>query len=181
MVTSFPLNFSGFRTRSQKVIVASEPATDSDRKRISKIRLRIRIVFLFIHRYTVGARLFFGRAIEDYADLFEGDEAAVNHFVEAGENLLYTLGGLDDFEDDRQILREAKKFIRVVDAGASVAADAAQHRRAGEAVFAEHFDDGFVERFAMPFIGFADMDAHQGALAFKFLVRHGGSVTSDSP
>jgi hypothetical protein len=37
-----------------------------------------------------------------------------------------------------------------------------------------------VERFAMPFVGFADMDAHQSALAFKFLVRHGGSVASDS-
>jgi hypothetical protein len=25
------------------------------------------------------------------------------------------------------------------------------------------------------------MDAHQGALAFKFLVRHGGSIASDLP
>jgi len=43
---------------------------------------------------------------------------AVNHFVEAGENLLYTLGGLDDFEDDRQILRERRSLSVVVDAGA---------------------------------------------------------------
>src|SRR5437660_7590598 len=33
----------------------------------------------------------------------------------------------------------------------------------------------------MPFVGLADMDAHQGALAFKFFVRHGDSVTSDRP
>src|SRR2546429_21347 len=60
-------------------------------------------------------------------------------------------------------------------------ADAAQDRCAGEAVFAEHFDDGFMERFAVPFVGFADVDAHQGALTFKFLVGHGGSVGSDLP
>src|SRR6266852_4867482 len=65
-----------------------------------------------------AAPLFLGGAVEDDADLFEGDEAAVNHF-----------------------------------------------------------DDGFVERFAVPFVGLADMDAHQGALAFKFLVWHGDSVT----
>src|SRR5712692_1427331 len=124
-----------------------------------------------------AAPLFLGGAVEDDADLFEGDEAAVNHFVEAGKNLLDPLSGLDDFENDGQILRETKKLIGVVDAGAAIAADAAQNRCAGKAVFTEHFDDGFVERFAVPFVGLADMDAHQGALAFKFLVWHGDSVT----
>jgi hypothetical protein len=69
-----------------------------------------------------AAPLLLGRAVEDDADFFDGDEAAVNHFVEAGKNLFDALGGLDDFENDGQILREAKKLVGVVDAGAAIAA-----------------------------------------------------------
>jgi len=126
-------------------------------------------------------RSFLCGAIENDANFFQRDEAAVDHFVEARENFFDALGGLDDFENDGQILGEAEQFIRVIDAGAAVAADATKDGCAGEAVFAEHFDDGFVQGFAVPFVGFADMDAHQGALAFKFLVRHDGSETSDPP
>ena len=63
----------------------------------------------------------------------------------------------------------------MVDARAAVAGDAAKHRRAGEAFFTEHFDDGFVERLAVPLVGLPDVDAHQGAFTFEFLVGHGGS------
>ena len=128
-----------------------------------------------------AAPLFLGGAVEDDADLFEGDEAAVDHLVEAGKNLFDALDGLDDFENDRKILREAKKFIGVVDAGAPIAANSSQNRCAREAVFAKHLDNGFVEKFTVPFVGFADMDAHQGVLAFKFLVWHGDSVASNWP
>jgi len=38
-----------------------------------------------------------------------------------------------------------------------------------------------MERFAVPFVGLGDVDAHQGALTFKFLVGHVGSVVSDLP
>ncbi len=41
--------------------------------------------------------LFLRGAIEDDANLFKGDEAAVDHLVEAGENFFDALGGLDDF------------------------------------------------------------------------------------
>src|SRR5467141_1003894 len=75
MVTSFPLNFSGFRTRSQKEILASESATDSDRKRMSNTRLRILIV-IFIHCSKARVALFFGGPVEDDADFLKGDEAA---------------------------------------------------------------------------------------------------------
>jgi len=56
----------------------------------------------------------------------------------------------------------------VIDAGAAVAADSSQHGRAGKAIFAQHFDDSFVEGFPVPFVRFADVDAHQRALAFEF-------------
>jgi hypothetical protein len=37
-----------------------------------------------------------------------------------------------------------------------------------------------VERFAVPFVGFADVDAHQGALAFEFFVGHKVSSSDSS-
>ena len=116
--------------------------------------------------------LFLRGAIEDDADFFEGDEAAVHHFIEAGKDLLDALGGFDDLENDGQVLRETKNLVRVIDARAAVAGDAAQDRCAGEAFLSQHFDDGFVERLAVPLVGFADVDAHQRAFAFEFLVRH---------
>jgi len=97
------------------------------------------------------------------------DEAAVDHLVKAGENFFDALSGLDDFEDDGQILREAEKLVSVIDAGAAIAADAAS-TVAPRSRLCEAFDDGFMERFAVPFVRFPDMDAHQGALALKFLV-----------
>src|SRR6266852_1051463 len=123
-------------------------------------------------------KLVFSGAVEDDADFFEGDEAAVDPFVEARENFFDALGRFDDFEDDGKILRQAQKFIRVIDAGAAVAADATNDGGTGEAFFTEHLDDGVVESFAVPFVGFADMDAHQGALTFEFLVGHGFSSLS---
>ena len=56
------------------------------------------------------APLFFGRVVEDDTNLFKSDEAAVDHFVEAGKDFFDALGGLDDFKDDREILREAKQL-----------------------------------------------------------------------
>ena len=52
-------------------------------------------------------RLFLGGTVEDDANFFQSDESPVNHFVETGKNLFDALGGLDDFEDDGEILREA--------------------------------------------------------------------------
>src|SRR6266566_9441364 len=123
-----------------------------------------------------GIAVFFllSGAVENHAHFFECDQATVNHFVEARKDLLDTFGGLDDLQDDGQILREAENFVRVVDAGPAVAGHAAENGDAGKALFAQNFNNGFVERLAVPFVRFADVDAHQRALAFKFLVRHGG-------
>ena len=52
-------------------------------------------------------RLFLGGTVEDDANFFQRDEPPVDHFVETGKNLFDALGGLDDFEDDGEILREA--------------------------------------------------------------------------
>ncbi len=44
--------------------------------------------------------LFLGGAVKDNADFFEGDEAAADHFIEAGKNLLNSFVGFDDLEDE---------------------------------------------------------------------------------
>src|SRR5438034_3761841 len=54
-------------------------------------------------------RLFLGRPVKDDANFFQRDEAAVDHLVKAGKNFFDALGGLDDFEDDRQILRRSEE------------------------------------------------------------------------
>src|SRR5215470_8944278 len=118
--------------------------------------------------------LLFRGAVEDDANFFEGDEAAADHFVETRKNGFDFFCSLDDFDDDGQILRETEDFVGVIRACAAVAADSAEDGCAGEAFATQEFDDGFVQGFAMPFVGFADMDAHQSAFAFEFLVSHGG-------
>src|SRR5882762_1570683 len=78
-----------------------------------------------------AAPLLLGGAVEDDADFFEGDEAAVDHFVETGKNLFDALGGFDDFENDGQILRESQQLVRMIDARAAVAAgDEQEHQDA---------------------------------------------------
>src|SRR5207253_1601536 len=100
-----------------------------------------------------------------------------SHFVQPGKELFNALGGLDDLENDGQILGKAKDFVGVVDARATVARDAAKNGRTGETFLAQHFDNGFVERLAVPFVGLADVDAHQGAFALEFLMWHFGSLS----
>src|SRR5712664_2509245 len=117
--------------------------------------------------------LFLGGAVENDSHFFEGDEAAFDHFVEAGKNILDTLGRFDNLEDDGQVLGQAENLVGVVDARSAVASHAAKHGDAGKAVFAQHLHNGVVERLSVPFVRFADVNAHQCALAFEFFVSHG--------
>src|ERR1700722_12848274 len=119
------------------------------------------------------------RAVEDYADFFQGDQAAADHLVELGQDLFDALAGFDDFNDDGEILREPKHFVGVAAPVAAQAADAAQDGGTAEFFAAQQLDDGFIERLAVPAVGFTDVDAHQGALALEPFVLgrvgHGGS------
>src|SRR5260370_14375564 len=73
--------------------------------------------------------LFLGGAVEDDADFFERDEAAVDHFVEAGKNFFDALPGIDDIEDDVDTFVEAGEVFFLVHARARVADHASQRRR----------------------------------------------------
>src|SRR5947209_20301534 len=81
-------------------------------------------------------------------------------------------GVLDYFDDDGEVRGQPEDFVGVIDAGAAITGYTAQHGNAGEAFLAQHLDDGFVQRLAMPLVGFSDVNAHQSALAFKLFVSH---------
>src|SRR5205807_6292009 len=83
-------------------------------------------------RWIAIPRLSFSGAVQDDADFLQGDEATIHHFVQPGKELFNALGGLDDLENDGQILGKAKDFVGVVDARATVARDAAKNGRTGE-------------------------------------------------
>ena len=68
---------------------------------------------------------------------------------------------VDDFDDDRQILRQAKN-LRGVDAGGVTETDlAAQHRRAGKVHLPRFQDDSFIQRQRPVLVIFAEKDAEQ--------------------
>src|SRR3954451_3700772 len=119
-----------------------------------------------------GTLLLLRRAIEDHSDLFQRDQAPFDHLIEARQQLFDAFGVLDYFDDDWEILGQSEDFVGVIDAGAAITGYTAQHGRAGKALLAQHLDDGFVQRLAMPLVGFSDVDAHQSALAFKLFVSH---------
>src|SRR4029077_16969363 len=95
-----------------------------------------------------------------------------DHFVELRKNALHALGILDHFDHHGQVLRKPENLVGVIAAGGAVAAHAAQYSGAAQSLFAEIFHQSFVERLAMPFIGFANVDAHQRGLAFESLMFH---------
>src|SRR5262249_10453593 len=59
-------------------------------------------------RGLAHSKLLLCGAVENDADFLEGDEAAIHHLIEAGKDLFNALGGFDDFENDGQVLGEAK-------------------------------------------------------------------------
>ena len=103
----------------------------------------------------------FAGAIVDHADFFHGDQAALHHLIECGEEFLDVFFGVDDFDDERQVHGEAKNLGGVEAAGFAEAHHAAGDGGAGEMEFAGFEDDGFVEGVVLPAIGFADENSQQ--------------------
>ena len=50
-------------------------------------------------------------AVEDHADFFHGDQAAADHFVEAGKHGFDVLLRFNDFDHDGEVLREAQDLV----------------------------------------------------------------------
>src|ERR1035437_7324162 len=69
--------------------------------------------------------LFLRGAIQDHAYFLKRDQSAFDHLVEPRQNLLDAFGVFDDLQHDRQVLRQAKNLVGVIDARSAVAADAA--------------------------------------------------------
>src|SRR5579871_238888 len=117
--------------------------------------------------------LFFCGAIENDADFFERHESAADHLVQPRQNCFNLFRRFNHFHHDRQVLRQTENFIRVVSACAAVAAHAAQYSRSRKSFAAQQLDNRFVERFAVPFVGFTDVNPHQRSFAFKLFMSHG--------
>jgi hypothetical protein len=112
------------------------------------------------------------RAVEDDPNLFKRNQASIHHGVQLGQNLLDAFGVFDHLDHNGKVLGEAENFLGVITAGRSIAAHAAQHCDAAEVFFAEKFHNGLIERLSLSFIAFANMNAHQGALALEFFMFH---------
>lgn len=122
------------------------------------------------------------RAVKNYADLFECDQAAADHLVELRQDALDSLSEFDNFDHDRQVLRQPEDFVGVVNARRTVSADAAENGCAAELLPAKQLDDGFLKRFTVPAVGFSNVNTHERAFALETLVLgmlfHNASVSA---
>src|ERR1700726_1055087 len=116
-----------------------------------------------------SVRLFPRGAVQDHTDFLEGNQPALYHLVESRQDFFDKFRGFYDFQNDGKILREPKNLVGVIDARPAVPRDAAQDRHSREPILAQHLDNSFIERLAVPFVGLPDVNAHQRLLAFKFL------------
>src|SRR5881296_45307 len=118
------------------------------------------------------ARPHIGRAVEDHPCPLERDEPSADHLVEVGENRLDRFLGFHDFDDEREIEREAQDFLRVNDARGPEAGHTPEHCRASKSLLAELLEERLVQRLATVLVALTDEDPHQRAFALE-LVRHG--------
>ena len=107
-------------------------------------------------------------AVLDDLHVFEGDEAFLHHLVEEWEEGLYAVGGIHDFDDDRQVHGEAEYFGGMKAGVSAEAHGTAEHGGAGHTQLACFQDDGFVEGLVLPAIVFADEDPEEFGVAWGF-------------
>jgi hypothetical protein len=63
----------------------------------------------------------------------------------------------------------------VIDARRAIPADSAQDRDTREILVAQQINYLLIEQFSMPFVGFADVDAHERPFTCELLVCHRSS------
>ena len=107
------------------------------------------------------------RGVLDDSYLFHRHEAFGHHLLEDGEQALHVLLALDDLDEHGQIVRELEKVRRVQDALGSEAGDAAEHRRAREALPAEALEQRRLEGLVLPAVALADEDTDQDLVAVE--------------
>jgi hypothetical protein len=90
----------------------------------------------------------------------------LNHRIENREEGAEFFFG--DREHHRAIVREMKSRVFVNSAVGAVAENSGIHGDACDVVGSHAFDQRFVQRLIVPFVIFADEDAHQLGFAFAF-------------
>jgi len=113
------------------------------------------------------ARAHVARAVHDDARALQCDQPAADHLVQCGKHALNRLLGLHHFDDDGEIERQAQHLVGVQGARRAESGDAAQHRRAREALPAQPLEQRLVQRPPVVLVALPDENAHQGALAFE--------------
>src|ERR671930_460162 len=88
--------------------------------------------------------------VQNHPHLLQRNESTAYHLVQSGQNRLNALRIFDNLDNHRQILREAKNFLGVIDACRSVPSYPPQHCCTGESFLAEKLEQCFIERFAVP-------------------------------
>lgn len=111
------------------------------------------------------------RLLGEDVDGLEGDEAALEHLVEDGEDLGDFFGAVDDLDAFGEVLGEAEE-VGSVDSGVLAEAhDAEGGGGSGEAELAAALDDGGGEVGAVIGVGASEVDGE--ALGFE-IEGHGG-------
>ena len=96
-------------------------------------------------------------AVLQHLDLFQGHESAGHHRIENRQEVFDFRFGVDDFDDQRQILRQPQDLGRMQPAGMSKSHRSAQHRRPGEMDIARLEHDRFIKRPALRLRSFSPM------------------------
>src|SRR5271165_3978588 len=111
-------------------------------------------------RTVKQARAYVLAVLQDL-DLLQGDEPARHDRVENRQKRLDLVLGVDDLDDERQVLGRVDNFRAVDPARMTEAHPAAQDRRACETELPSRVNNRFVERAVVNFRVLADENAEQ--------------------
>jgi len=100
-------------------------------------------------------------------DIVDDDEALRDEFLQLRDERVDPLGGVDDRDHDREVVRQREDAGGVHVVRRAEPLDAAQHRRTGEAGSVSALDDLGGERRAAVVVAFADEDGETALRAFK--------------
>jgi len=99
------------------------------------------------------------------------DQAIRHHPFDLSPRLIEFVGSIHHSDHDGQITGDMKKSFLVRVASRAISQNAAIRGSAGNIHQAKLLDDRLVQRFAIPLIGFTEINPHQPALPALLFVR----------
>jgi hypothetical protein len=111
-------------------------------------------------------QLFAVGSVDPDVDSFECDEAVSDHGVEGGEDGFDLVNGVDTFDDDGQVFREAEDVGRVETARLAEAFDPSEDGGPGETFPAERLNDRLVGGPSVVGVGLSDEDPEEACVGW---------------